>query len=136
MTIERLQQYSIIAEQLELIKREYIPSYISGADTSRISVQSGKKTDITAKTAIEQIYIDPAIREEYTRLSQELRELNEFIFNINDELVRAIVIRRFIPGRDGKVMIWDDIARDLHYSEKHCRRIMNDYFNTHLERCP
>lgn len=136
MTLERLQQYGVIVEQIELIKREYIPSYISAIDTSKPSVQSSNISDTTADIAIQQMNIDPAIKKEYARLRQELKDLNDFIFNIKDELIRAIVMRRFIPGKDGKVMIWDDIARDLHYSEKHCRRVMNDYFDAHLERCP
>lgn len=136
MTLERLQQYGVIMEQIELIKREYIPSYISAIDTSKSSVQSSNISDTTADSAIQQLSIDPAIKKEYARLRQELKELNDFIFSIRDELIRAIVMRRFIPGKDGKVMIWDDIARDLHYSEKHCRRVMNEYLEAHLERCP
>lgn len=136
MTLERLQQYGVIVEQIELIKREYIPSYISAIDTSKPSVQSSNISDTTADIAIQQMNIDHAIKKEYARLRQELKDLNDFIFNIKDELIRAIVMRRFIPGKDGKVMIWDDIARDLHYSEKHCRRVMNDYLDAHLERCP
>lgn len=136
MTLERLQQYGVIMEQIELIKREYIPSYISAIDTSKSFVQSSNISDTTADSAIQQLSIDPAIKKEYARLRQELKELNDFIFSIRDELIRAIVMRRFIPGKDGKVMIWDDIARDLHYSEKHCRRVMNEYLEAHLERCP
>ena len=136
MTLERLQQYGVIMEQIELIKREYIPSYISAIDTSKSSVQSSNISDTTADSAIQQLSIDPAIKKEYARLRQELKELNDFIFSIRDELIRAIVMRRFIPGKDGKVMKWDDIARDLHYSEKHCRRVMNEYLEAHLERCP
>ena len=136
MTLEKLQQYGVIMEQIELIKREYIPSYISAIDTSKPSVQSSNISDTTADIAIQQLSIDPAIKKEYARLRQELKDLNDFIFSIKDELIRAIVMRRFIPGKDGKVMIWDDIARDLHYSEKHCRRVMNEYLEAHLERCP
>lgn len=136
MTLERLQRYGVIVEQIELIKREYIPSYISAIDTSKPSVQSSNISDTTADIAIQQMNIDTAIKNEYARLRQELEDLNDFIFNIKDELIRAIVMRRFIPGKDGKVMKWDDIASDLHYSEKHCRRVMNEYFDAHLERCP
>lgn len=127
MTLERLQQYGVIVEQIELIKREYIPSYISAIDTSKPSVQSSNLSDTTADTAIQQMNIDPAIKKEYARLRQELKDLNDFIFNIKDELIRAIVMRRFIPGKDGKVMKWDDIARDLHYSKKYCQKLMKAF---------
>lgn len=136
MTLERLQQYGIIVEQIELIKREYIPSYITAIDTSKSSVQNSNISDITADTAIQQMNIDPAIKKEYARLKQELKELNDFIFNIKDELIRAIVIRRFIPGKDGKVMIWDDIARDLHYSKKYCQKLMKSFAREYLNNAP
>lgn len=136
MTLERLQQYEIIVEQIELIKREYIPSYITAIDTSKSSVQNSNISDITADIAIQQMNIDPAIKKEYARLKQELKELNDFIFNIKDELIRAIVIRRFIPGKDGKVMIWDDIARDLHYSKKYCQKLMKSFAREYLNNAP
>lgn len=136
MTLERLQQYGIIVEQIELIKREYIPSYITAVDTSKSSVQNSNISDITADIAIQQMNIDPAIKKEYARLKQELKELNDFIFNIKDELIRAIVIRRFIPGKDGKVMIWDDIARDLHYSKKYCQKLMKSFAREYLNNAP
>lgn len=136
MTLERLQQYGIIVEQIELIKREYIPSYITAIDTSKSSVQNSNISDITADIAIQQMNIDPAIKKEYARLKQELKELNDFIFNIKDELIRAIVIRRFIPGKDGKVMIWDDIARDLHYSKKYCQKLMKSFAREYLNNAP
>ena len=114
LTLERLQQYGVIVEQIELIKREHIPSYISGIDTSKLSVQSGGTSDITADIAIQQMNIDPTIKKEYARLKQEQKELNDFIFNIDDELVKAIAMRRFVMA-----MKWDDIASDLHYTRVH-----------------
>ncbi len=133
MTLERLQQYGVIVEQIELIKREYISSYISAIDTSMPSVQSCNISDTTADIAIQQMNIDPAIKNEYARLRQELKELNNFIFNIKDELIRAIVMRRFIPGKEGKVMIWDDIASDLHYSKKYCQKLMKAFVKEYLK---
>lgn len=128
MTLERLQQYGIIVEQIELIKREYIPSYITAIDTSKPSIQSNSRSDITADTALQQANIDPVIKAEYKRLTAELKELNNFIFGIDDELVKAIVIRRFIVKEQ-----WAEIGRAMNYSGKYCSEIMNEYFKKHLQ---
>lgn len=128
MTLERLQQYGIIVEQIELIKREYIPSYITAVDTSKPSIQSNSRSDITADTALQQANIDPVIKAEYKRLTAELKELNNFIFGIDDELVKAIVIRRFIVKEQ-----WAEIGRAMNYSGKYCSEIMNEYFKKHLQ---
>lgn len=128
MTLERLQQYGIIVEQIELIKREYIPSYITAIDTTKPSIQSNSRSDITADTALQQANIDPIIKAEYKRLTSELKELNNFIFGIDDELVKAIVIRRFIVKEQ-----WAEIGRAMNYSGKYCSEIMNEYFKKHLQ---
>lgn len=128
MTLERLQLYNVVVEQIELIKREYIPSYISGVDTSKVSIQNNSISDLTADTAIQQLNIDPSIKEEYVRLRAELSELNAFIFGIDDELIRAIVIRRFIVKEK-----WENIANDLHYTRVHCARLLKGFLDKNLE---
>lgn len=122
MTLKRLEQYHIIANQIEAIKMEYMPSYVSAVDTSKSSIQNSNISDITCDTALEQLDINPAIKAEYARLRMELKELNDFIFSINDELIRAIMINRCCLNRT-----YEDIGRMVHYSTDHCSRILKKY---------
>ncbi len=122
MTLERLENYYIIANQIEAIRMEYIPSYISAVDTSKPSVQSSNLSDVTCDTALEQLDINPAIKEEYKRLINELSELNKFIFSINDELIKAIAVRRFCLRQS-----YREISKGTHYSGKQCSRMLKEY---------
>lgn len=122
MTLERLEKYYIVANQLESIKLEYIPSYVSTVDTSKPSIQNSNISDITCDTALERLDINPAIKAEYIRLSTELKELNAFIFSIDDELIRAIAVKRCCLGQS-----YRNIGRDVHYSGKQCKRIFTKY---------
>lgn len=122
MTIERLENYYIIANQIETIKMEYIPAYVSAVDTSNPSVQSSNISNTTCDTALEQLDINPAIKAEYTRLRAELEELNTFIFSIDDELVRAIMINRCCLNRT-----YEDIGRMVHYTADYCSQLIKKY---------
>lgn len=122
MTLERLENYYIIANQIEAIKMEYMPSYISAVDTSKLSVQNSNVSDPTCDTALEQLNINPAIKAEYIRLRKELAELNAFIFSIDDELIRAIMINRCCLNRT-----YEDIGRILHYSADRCSKLLKKY---------
>lgn len=122
MTLERLEKYYLIVKQIEAIKTEYMPSYISAIDTTKPSVQSSNTSDTTCDTAIEQLNINPAIKQEYARLKQELAELNAFIFSVKDELVRAIMVERCCFNRT-----YEEIGRALNYSARHCSEILKKY---------
>lgn len=122
MTLERLENYYIIVNQIEAIKMEYMPSYIGAIDTSKPSVQSSNIPDVTSDTALEQLNINPAIKEEYKRLRKELVELNAFIFSVDDELVRAILINRCCLNRT-----YEEIGRMLHYSADYCSKLLKKY---------
>ncbi len=122
MTLSRLENYYIIANQIEAIKMEYLPSYISAVDTSKASIQNNNTSDITCDTALEQLDINPAIKAEYARLRAELKELNAFIFSVDDELIRAIIINRCCLNRT-----YEDIGRMLHYSARHCSELIKKY---------
>ena len=122
MTLERLENYYIIVNQIEAIKIEYMPSYIGAIDTSKPSVQSSDISDVTSDTALEQLNINPAIKEEYKRLRRELAELNAFIFSVDDELVRAILINRCCLNRT-----YEEIGKALHYSARHCSELIKKY---------
>ena len=122
MTIERLEKYYIIANQIEAIKLAYIPSYISAVDTSKVSVQNNKISDVTCNTALEQLEMNPVIQAEYTRLRAELAELNAFIFSIDDELIRAIAMNRCCLNQT-----YEEIGKKLHYSARHCSDLLKKY---------
>ena len=101
---------------------EYMPSYISAIDTSKPSVQNNSISDMTCEIALEQLNINPAIKAEYLRLRKELAELNDFIFSIDDELIRAILINRCCLNRT-----YEDIGKILHYSARHCSDLIKKY---------
>ncbi len=122
MTLSRLENYYIIANQIEAIRMEYLPSYISAVDTSKPPIQNNSIVDITCDTALEQLEINPAIKAEYIRLRKELDELNAFIFSIDDELIRAIMINRCCLNRT-----YEDIGRMVHYSAEHCSQLIKKY---------
>lgn len=122
MTLSRLENYYIIANQIEAIKMEYMPSYISTVDTSKPPIQNNSISDITCDTALEQLNINPAIKAEYARLRKELTELNSFIFSIDDELIRAIMINRCCLNRT-----YEDIGRMVHYSADRCSKLLKKY---------
>ena len=122
MTLERLEKYYIIANQIEEIRMEYLPSYISAVDTSKPPIQNNSISDITCDTALEQLNINLAIKAEYARLRKELSELNDFIFSVDDELIRAIMIKRCCLNRT-----YEDIGKTLHYSAEHCSKLLKKY---------
>lgn len=122
MTLDRLENYYIIANQIESIRMEYIPSYISAVDTRKPFIQNSNLSDVTCDTALEQLDINPAIKEEYARLKAELAELNAFIFSVDDELIRAIMINRCCLNRT-----YEDIGRMVHYSADRCSRLLKKY---------
>lgn len=122
MTLSRLENYYIIANQIEAIKMEYMPSYISAVDTSNPPIQNNSISDITCDTALEQLNINPAIKAEYARLRKELTELNSFIFSVDDELIRAIMINRCCLNRT-----YEDIGRMVHYSADRCSKLLKKY---------
>lgn len=125
MTMARLNNYSILAAQKQRIEAEYnMPSYISGVDTSKPAVQSGKISDITADIAIMQLNIPPGIKAEYERIIKELKELDKFIYSIPNETTKAMAIRRFIMNEKFK-----NIAAALHCSKSTVYRTFKNFEN-------
>lgn len=121
MTLERLQMYTIVEAEIELYKRKYA-SPVLGVDTARLNVQSNSISDSTANTAIQRMNIDPYIKSEYQRLIYEKKELDEFIYGIENELIKAVAKRRFIEKET-----YAKMSRELNYSAKHLKNILNDY---------
>ena len=57
MTLKELEEYSVIANQIQSFRHEYIPSFIKGVDTTKGNVQSFDIADSTADTAFEMLEI-------------------------------------------------------------------------------
>jgi hypothetical protein len=126
MTIERLQMYKVVEAQIELYKRTY--AYPSLAvDTTKPNVQSNSISDTTANTAIQKMEIDPYIKAEFKRLIDEKKALDDFIYSIDDELAKAIAIRRFIEKET-----YAEMSIELNYSSKHLKNVLTKYLN---KRC-
>ena len=53
MTLKELEEYSVIANQIQSFRHEYIPSFIKGVDTTKSNVQSFNIADSTADTAFD-----------------------------------------------------------------------------------
>lgn len=84
MTISRLDNYFVLQKQKELFEIKYIPSSISGVDTSKPAVQSNSISNTTENQAIQRLDIDPTIKAEYSRVCRELKALNDYIYSIPD----------------------------------------------------
>lgn len=112
MTLSRLDNYFVLQKQKELFEIKYIPSSISGVDTSKPAVQSNSISNTTENQAIQRFDIDPTIKAEYSRVCRELKMLNDYIYSIPDETIRAIAVRRFVLKQSYKT-----IGCILHYSK-------------------
>lgn len=123
MTIERLQMYKVVEAEIEFYKRKYaLPSL--GIDTTKPGVQNSKISDNTANSAIQKMNIDPYIKAEYKRLIDEKKELDDFIYGIKDELIKAILKRRFIEKET-----YSQMSRELNYSAKYLKNTLTKFLN-------
>lgn len=123
MTLERLQMYKVVEAQIELYKRTYAAPSIA-VDTTKQSIQSNTISDPTANAAIKKMNIDPYIKAEFKRLIDEKQALDDFIYGIDDELVKAVAIRRFIEKQT-----YADMSRSLNYSAKYLKNILTNFLN-------
>lgn len=111
MTIERLEKYRSIKRQIEIFSSDLGISYIGGVDTSKPSVQSGKKSTPTEDIALKLYEIDREYSSEYKRLLSELEEMTKYIMHIKNEEIKEIAMRKFMLGqtyeRIGDAMFFD-----------------------------
>lgn len=112
MTYSELENYYILAEQKNMIEAEYMPSFVNAVDTAKPSVQSNTIAKTTENIAIQKLDISPFIKKEYHRVCTKLVEMETYIDEMPDELIRAIAIRRFIYRQSYK-----KIGYALHYSK-------------------
>lgn len=124
MTYERLEQYRTIKRQIELHNRDKDISFLSGVDTSKPSVQSGKTSDTTADLAI--ALCEEITEQEYKELCEEFRLLNKFIYGIEDLSVREIAKLKFIKG-----YTYDEIADVVGYESSTIQKKLTGYIKNH-----
>lgn len=122
MTLKELEEYSVIANQIQSFRNEYIPSFIKGVDTTKSNVQSFNIADSTADTAFEMLEINQFIKDEYKRLCEKLKALNDYINSIDNEVIKAIVIQHCCFGKS-----FEEVGWTLHYSSKQCKRMLKSY---------
>lgn len=124
MTYERLEQYRTIKRQIELHNSDNDISFLSGVDTSKPSVQSGKTSDTTADLAI--ALCEEITEQEYKELCEEFRLLNKFIYGIEDLSVREIAKLKFIEG-----YTYDEIADVVGYESSTVQKKLSGYLKSH-----
>lgn len=111
MTIERLEKYRSIKRQIEIFSSDLGISYIGGVDTSKPSVQSGKKSTPAEDMALRLYEIDKEYSSEYKRLLSELEEMTKYIMHIKNEEIKEIAMRKFMLGQTyeqiGDAMFFD-----------------------------
>ena len=123
MTLKELEEYSVIANQIQSFRHEYIPSFIKGVDTTKGNVQSFDLADSTADTAFEMLEINQFIKDEYKRLCEKLKALIDYINSIDNEVVKAIVIQHCCFGKS-----YDETAKILNYSKSTIYERLKKYF--------
>lgn len=124
MTYSELENYYILAKQKNMIEFEHIPSLISAVNTEKPSVQSNTIAKTTENMAIQRLDISPFIKKEYHRVCTKLVEIETYIDEIPDELIRAIAIRRFIYKYSFR-----KIALSLPYSKTTVQDKLIDYIS-------
>lgn len=124
MTYERLEQYRTIKRQIELHNSDNDISFLSGVDTSKPSVQSGKTSDTTADLAI--ALCEEITEQEYKDLCEEFRLLNKFIYGIKDLSIREIAKLKFIKG-----YTYDEIADIVGYESSTIQKKLTGYIKNH-----
>lgn len=111
MTIERLEKYRSIKRQIEIFSSDLGVSYIGGVDTTKPSVQSGKKSTPAEDTALRLYEIDREYASEYKRLLSELEKMTKYIMHIKNEEIKEIAMRKFMLGQTyeqiGDAMFFD-----------------------------
>lgn len=98
MTIEFLESYKSKVRQLDLIREELKAEYLKGIDPSQVSVQSGKTGDPTAVFALRSIELREKLSSEFNKLVSEIKNIQNYIFSIDDSECKEVAIRRCIKG--------------------------------------
>lgn len=124
MTFAELDSYKDKVKQLEIIREELKAEYLKGIDPAQISVQTGTTGDPTAVLALRSVELEKQLSAEYNRLVAEIKEIQNYIFNIKDETVKTIAELKFIKG-----MSYEQIGEKLHYHYSTCIKKLNTYIS-------
>lgn len=122
MTIARLEKYRSIKRQIEIFSSDLGISYIGGVDTSKPSVQSGKKSTPTEDMALRLYEIEREYSSEYKRLLTELEEMTKYIMHIKNEEIKEIAIRKFMLGQT-----YEQIGNAMFFDRTTAMRKLNRY---------
>ncbi len=124
MTFAELDSYKDKVKQLEIIREELKAEYLKGIDPAQISVQTGTTGDPTAVLALRSMELEKQLSAEFNRLVAEIKEIQNYIFNIKDETVKTIAELKFIKG-----MSYEQIGEKLHYHYSTCIKKLNTYIS-------
>lgn len=124
MTIAELEQYRTLKRQIEIFESDAGVSYISGIDTTRPSVQSGKISNPTENAGLKLYELDCELQSEYKRVKDKFIALNKYIAHIKDDEAREIAMRKFICGQ-GYEQIGDAMFCDRTTISKKLKRYVS-----------
>ena len=105
----------IMDKQLEELKHEDGMTSIS-FDGVSIS-KTNKIHSQTEDTAMRKIEAEELLRKRKEKLESKLETINKLLSGLND-IERKIIVMYYIKGKQ-----WWQIAYEVKYSERHCRRI-------------
>lgn len=122
MTIEFLESYKSKVRQLDLIREELKDEYLKGIDPSQVSVQSGKTGDPTAVFALRSIELKEKLSSEFNKLVSEIKNIQNYIFSIEDPECKEVAIRRCIKGET-----YEQIGEAMYMHRTTVRRKLQKY---------
>lgn len=121
MNILFLESYITKTRQLDLLREELKAEYLKGIDPAQVSVQSGT-SDPTAVLALRSIALKEKFSTEFNRLVEEIKEIQDYIFSIEDPECREIAIRRCIKGET-----YEQIGEQMYMHRTTARRKLKRY---------
>lgn len=121
MNILFLESYITKTRQLDLLREELKAEYLKGIDPAQVSVQSGT-SDPTAVLALRSIALKEKFSTEFNRLVEEIKEIQDYIFSIEDPECREIAIRRCIKGET-----YEQIGEQMYMHRTTARRKLKKY---------
>ena len=125
MTIAELEQYRTLKRQIEIFESDAGVSFISGVDTTRPSVQSGKVSNPTESVGLRLYELDCELQSEYKRVKDKFVGLNKYIAHIKDNEVREIAMRKFICGQN-----YEQIGEAMFCHRTTVKRKLEKYIKT------
>lgn len=126
MTKEELSKLRSIQKEIELIKRElnsiteeYVTDKVTGSMVehpyvlTHFKISGYDSGDYSNKVK----RLERKLKRKLDELMDERERLEEYIENVNDDIIRMILRLRYING-----LRWNQIGNELGYSERQVRR--------------